>query len=109
MTSTIDDLRVWAEALVGGTLLSPATQAERLKTLPITADGPSRYGLGIFEILGFLGHNGGIYGYSTFMVHRPEDGATIVTATNLADNDGGGADQIFAGLAQLLYPALFGA
>ncbi len=109
MISTIDDLRVWSEALVGGTLLSPGTQAERLKTLPISADAPFRYGLGIFEVLGFFGHNGGIYGYSTFIGHRPDDGATIVTATNLADNDGGGADQIFASLAQLLYPSLFGA
>ena len=43
-----------------------------------------------------LGHNGGIYGFSAFMVHRPEDGATFVTATNLADNNAGGADAIRA-------------
>ncbi len=36
------------------------------------------------------------------MVHRPDDVATIVTATNLADNNGGGADALFADIAHLL-------
>jgi D-alanyl-D-alanine carboxypeptidase len=106
MFSTLDDLKIWAEAVATGRLLQPATQAARLETVPIAPGSPSTYGLGLFEVLGFIGHNGGILGYSTFMVHRPEDGATIVTATNLSDNEGGGADAIFAGILALLYPEL---
>ena len=30
MISTLEDLRVWAKVLATGSLLSPATQAERL-------------------------------------------------------------------------------
>ena len=40
-TSTLTDLKVWAEALAAGTLLDPATQADRLETLPLSDDsGP---------------------------------------------------------------------
>ncbi|MGI8477676.1 MAG: hypothetical protein ACR2OO_15080 [Thermomicrobiales bacterium] len=41
------------------------------------------------------------------MAHRPEDGATIVSATNPSDNAGGGADATFTDIARFLHPALF--
>lgn len=55
MTSTLEDLKTWAKA--------------------VATDASFRYGLGLFEVLGFVGHDGGILGHSTFMAHRPEDGA----------------------------------
>lgn len=106
MISTLADMKTWVDEVAAGSLLKPATQAARLAAAPIPGSS-YRYGLGVLEVLGFVGHNGGILGYSTFMVHRPDDGATIVTATNLADNNGGGADALFADIARLLYPALF--
>jgi len=104
--STLSDLKAWAKEVAVGTLLKPTTQAARLSAAPIPGSS-YRYGLGMLELLGFVGHNGGILGFSTFMVHRPDDGATIVTATNLADNNGGGADAIFADITHLLYPELY--
>ncbi|MCA9860495.1 MAG: beta-lactamase family protein, partial [Thermomicrobiales bacterium] len=104
MISNLDDLRVWVELLATGALLSPETQAARMDFTPMAEGSPVRYGLGIMELLGFYGHNGGIAGYSTIMLHDPGDGTTIVIATNLSDEHGGGADSIALGLIQLLMP-----
>ncbi len=104
MISNLNDLSVWSELLATGTLLSPETQAARLQVVPMAEGSPVRYGLGIMELFGFYGHNGGIAGYSTIMLHDPDDGSTIVIATNLADEHGGGADTIALGLIQLLLP-----
>ena len=107
MISTLDDMLVWARLLTSGTLISPELQAERLQLTTIsTSPFVLGYGLGIFTIAGYWGHNGGINGYSTYMVHNPETDTTIVTATNLSTNQGGGADQIFLALAALIDPAL---
>lgn len=106
--STLADLRTWAEALAGGTLLSPELQAERLDFQTFTAEPIyAGYGLGILSLNGLLGHNGGILGYSSWMLHEPESGATIVTVTNRASTLGGTADPIFFGIAQLLFPDRF--
>ena len=47
----------WVKALVNGELLSPAMQAERLNFLPTGREGV-RYGLGIMDWTGAVGHNG---------------------------------------------------
>lgn len=104
MLSNLADLRTWVELLANGTLLSPETQAARMQTIPIAEGSAARYGLGILEMLGFYGHNGGIAGYSTIMLHDPKDGSAIVIATNLSDEQGGGADAIALGLIELLQP-----
>lgn len=104
MISNLNDLSVWVELLATGALLSPETQAARLQFVPMAEGSPVLYGLGIMELFGFYGHNGGIAGYSTIMLHDPDDGTTIVIATNLSDEHGGGADTIALGLIQLLLP-----
>lgn len=106
MISTLDDLRVWVDALVAGSLLSPTLQAERLaieewRSEPVHVG----YGLGILEIGGLLGHNGGIMGYGSWMMHDPETGATLVVVTNQGNTTGGTASVIiFARIADLLFP-----
>lgn len=80
MISNLHDLRSWASTLAEGTLLSRATQAERLKMLPTGRKGLS-YGLGIFDINGWIGHNGSVPGYQTVMVHLPKAKATLVVHT----------------------------
>lgn len=105
MISTLEDLRTWSEALAAGKLLSPEIEAERVALTPLPAPAAHiGYGLGIMDIAGFEGHNGGILGYSTFMVTRPEDGATIVTAVNLSGIEGGLADAMFVDIVDLLFP-----
>ncbi|MFG2981527.1 serine hydrolase domain-containing protein [Streptomyces sp. NPDC048258] len=79
--SDLQDLRSWARTLATGTLLTPATQAERLKTTSIGIPGAG-YGLGIFDIQGWIGHNGSLPGYETLTVYLPEAQATMVVLLN---------------------------
>ncbi|GAA2769728.1 serine hydrolase domain-containing protein [Streptomyces showdoensis] len=88
MTSTLHDLRRWAEILATGRLLSPETQAQRLKTLPTGFPGTS-YGLGILDTNGWIGHNGSLPGYETVTVYLPERKATLVLIINTDSLVGG--------------------
>ncbi|MCX4630990.1 serine hydrolase domain-containing protein [Streptomyces sp. NBC_01443] len=81
MISDLHDLRRWARILATGTLLSPATQAERLKMLPTGLAG-NEYGLGIFDNHGWIGHNGSLPGYECVAVHLPSRRATLVVLIN---------------------------
>ena len=108
MISTLGDLRIWSEALASGTLLSAATQRERLTWSQIaTPSFNLGYGLGVMEVNGLIGHNGGIFGYSSWMLHAPAEGMTLVVVTNRAATEGGTADPIFYGIVQLLLPDRF--
>jgi D-alanyl-D-alanine carboxypeptidase len=108
MISTLADLRIWAKEMSEGTLLSPSSQAERLQwTSLATTPFDVSYGLGILKLNGLLGHNGGIAGYSSWVMHSPEDDASIVVVANLGSEVGGSADQIFYGLCHLLFPDRF--
>lgn len=81
MISDLHDLKHWAKDVATGTLLSPATQAKRLKTLPTGIPGAG-YGLGIFNIQGWTGHNGSLPGYESLTIHLPEQKATLVALLN---------------------------
>lgn len=99
MISRLKDLRKWAEALGQGTLLDGETQQERTESLmPIVFDpcddnDPERpkrscpeydkYGLGIGEISGWIGHTGEYIGYTTLVMYEPERGAVIVITMNI--------------------------
>jgi D-alanyl-D-alanine carboxypeptidase len=109
MISTLDDLATYAKALADGSILSAATQRERLQLVnthlsPILKTG---YGLGIFGINGFLGHDGAIYGFSTAMFHLPEKDATIVVVGNQSTNFTTPALEAFLRIGQLLFPSRF--
>nr|WSW49168.1 beta-lactamase family protein [Streptomyces sp. NBC_01001] len=81
MVSDLEDLRSWARTLATGTLLTPATQTERLKTTPMNLQGDG-YGLGIFNVQGWIGHNGSIPGYEVLPVYLPQAQATMVILLN---------------------------
>ena len=85
MIGTMDDMRIWAEALAKGTLLSPEMQAERLTLIPTTQLGPEydAYGLGIGELNGWLGHTGAYFGYQNLVMYNPLTDQTIIIYTNL--------------------------
>ncbi len=85
MIGTMDDMRIWAEALAKGTLLSPEMQAERLTLIPTTPLGPEydAYGLGIGELNGWLGHTGAYFGYQNLVMYNPLTDQTIIIYTNL--------------------------
>jgi len=59
-------------------VVSAATQKERLSWV-------GNYGLGVDKFSGFggfIGHNGAIPGYQSFMGYLPQKGATIVVLAN---------------------------
>ncbi|MFD7259903.1 serine hydrolase domain-containing protein [Streptomyces sp. NPDC059874] len=80
MISTLDDLRSWAKTMATGTLLTPATQAQRLKV--IDALPGAGYGLGIFDTHGWTGHNGSLPGYEAVSVYLPQAQATLAIVLN---------------------------
>jgi CubicO group peptidase (beta-lactamase class C family) len=41
------------------------------------------YGLGVSNFGGFLGHNGTLPGFQSWMGYLPQQGATIIALTNL--------------------------
>lgn len=81
MISDLQDLRRWARIVATGELLSPETQAQRLKMLPTGLPGTS-YGLGILKTGGWIGHNGSLPGYETVTVYLPSKKATLVIMIN---------------------------
>ena len=109
MISTLADLKVWARALATGTLLEPATQAARLRTrvLSQTPSGAIRYGLGITEINGFLGHNGSILGYGSAMFYLPSRRATIIVLNDNNSLTTAIPTNVFIGIASYLFPSRF--
>jgi D-alanyl-D-alanine carboxypeptidase len=104
MISTVADLKVWAEALATGALLSPELQAERL-VFRRAAGSPAGYGLGALEVVGLIGHNGGILGYGSWMLYDPETGSTFVIVTNRASTVSGTVDPILFGIIRVLFPS----
>ncbi|OQD57205.1 serine hydrolase [Streptomyces phaeoluteigriseus] len=87
MISTLEDMRVWARTVATGRLpdgerlISPATQKERLTTPPTPIPGAG-YGLGIFDVQGWIGHNGSLPGYESLTIHLPSAQATLVVLLN---------------------------
>lgn len=106
MISNIPDLKIYAEALANGNLLSKKTQEERLKFVNTGVKDFLKYGLGIFSMNGFIGHNGGITGYNTTMCYNPGLNCLIIVSVNEFGVNGGKSDNIFAKLAMTLYPEM---
>ncbi|MFI9208066.1 serine hydrolase domain-containing protein [Streptomyces sp. NPDC053253] len=81
MISNLQDMRSWAKTVATGTLLTPETQAARLQVDPAgnTGDG---YRLGIFNVQGWIGHNGSLPGYQSLTIYLPEADATLVVLMN---------------------------
>lgn len=110
MISTLSDLKIWVKALAVGTLLTPATQALRLKTkvLAQSSQVTIGYGLGIASFNGFLGHDGAIFGYGSTAIYLPARDATIVAIANACGLAGNPPPLLIAlSLAAYLFPEYF--
>ncbi len=88
--STVHDMQVWAKALATGTLVSAATQRERLTYVP------PGYGLAVVQIAGYIGHNGSLPGFQSQALYNPVTDSTIVVLTNLQNSPAyqGTADEL---------------
>ena len=108
MISTLHDMRTWAIALADGSLLTPETHQTRLETRALTT-APTHlgYGLGVLTFNGLIGHNGGIPGYNSWLLHDPATELTLVIVVNLASETGGAADLFLRDMLELLLPDRF--
>ncbi len=106
MISNLADLRTWLQALVQGTLISPALQQERLRWTSMNTS--VSYGLGIANLAGFIGHDGSILGYNNQMFSLPEKDASIIVIVNKCNDTDADypAQALFLKVAKALYPEL---
>jgi len=85
LVSTVDDLCVWAEHLVRGDVLSPASR-ELMRTPGKVSRGTSRYGLGLgWHKRGgrdVLGHTGSTMGFNGELRIDPDTGICVAVQTN---------------------------
>lgn len=65
--------------LADGTLLKPQTQAQRFASTPPGADD---YGVGVFRVAGWTGHDGSLPGYQTLAVRLPDSNTNMVIMLN---------------------------
>jgi D-alanyl-D-alanine carboxypeptidase len=82
MISNLHDLRIWARTVATGALLAPATQRQRERFIPIPGLAPARYGFALFNVNGWIGHNGETPGYESLTVYLPSKSATMVVLLN---------------------------
>ena len=80
IVSNYADLAVWARAVGRGDLLTPATQASRMRM----QDGfpGATYGFALLDSGGWVGHGGTIPGYTTIVAYLPDADATLVVLVN---------------------------
>ena len=82
MISNLSDMRAWAKDVATGRLLSRRTQVQRERFLKAPGFGSAGYGLGLFNVGGWVGHNGSLPGYQTLVVYLPSRRATMVILIN---------------------------
>jgi D-alanyl-D-alanine carboxypeptidase len=84
MVSTVPDLLKAARLFgTGEPLLSPAGQRLRTRWVGLPPNHPGqRYGLGLFDFNGWIGHNGGIPGYTAISWYLPRQRLALVVSVN---------------------------
>jgi D-alanyl-D-alanine carboxypeptidase len=91
MISTVEDLLVYGRALgTGEGLLPPKQQSERLDSFvsdvpPLNQpplEGELAYGIGLANDKGWLGHNGELPGFNTYLFYHPELDAVVAVEVN---------------------------
>jgi len=122
MISRLNDLKIWAQVLGKGLLLSPEMQKQRFASLqPIISspcqdndpDRPKRecpdydqYGYGFGKINGWIGHTGEYVGYTSLVMYEPVSKSTVVILTNRFAVGEHVPTVIFREFAQILNPLL---
>lgn len=105
IVSTLEDVRVWTEALGRGELVSPESQTARLAMNP-ASDGYDAYGFGIARIGDWIGHDGVFPGYQSVALYDPGRDQTIVILANSvsATSDYHFPDAVVTQVTPLLVP-----
>jgi D-alanyl-D-alanine carboxypeptidase len=82
MISDLGDLRIWAKDVATGKTLTPSVFAERERFIPAEGLEPAAYGFALFNIAGWIGHNGSLPGYQSLTVYEPKLKTTMVILLN---------------------------
>jgi D-alanyl-D-alanine carboxypeptidase len=84
IVSTVPDLLRAAPLFgTGRPLLNGATQRQRLRWVTFPPNSRiQRYGFGVFGFNGWIGHNGGIPGYTTITWYLPQERLSLVVSVN---------------------------
>jgi D-alanyl-D-alanine carboxypeptidase len=105
MYSTIADMGAWTAGGMGTSLLTTDTAAQRPESTPYPGGGSGGYGLGIDDFgLGWIGHSGQIFGWTSLAMYDTDTGDTLVVITNSTgsfDATGGPVAEIFPELKQV--------
>ncbi|MGV4988347.1 serine hydrolase domain-containing protein [Streptomyces sp. NRAIS4] len=86
--SDLEDLHTWARTVATGQIpdgkrmVTTATQRQRLITPQTGSFKGAGYGLGIFDVRGWIGHNGSLPGYESLTVYLPSTRTTLVALLN---------------------------
>ena len=78
--SDINDIKIYLRALGDGKFYSQKMREARMQWA--ITHGNLKYGLGMFSVGGFLGHNGGIPGFTNFSAYSPEKDCSIIVMYN---------------------------
>lgn len=78
--SDINDIKIYLRALGNGKFYSQKMREARMQWA--ITHGDLKYGLGMFSVGGFLGHNGGIPGFTNFSGYSPERNCSIIVVYN---------------------------
>jgi D-alanyl-D-alanine carboxypeptidase len=99
MVSNLADLETWVKALLDGKLVSQEALKEQM-TFVDTGMPFVKYGLGVFEVNGYVGNGGAIPGFNSAMFRHPDRKDTVVSMFNKDPVDSGKAvamtDALFA-------------
>jgi len=100
IVTSLDELRIWGDALGSGSLIGSGLQSERQDTSREPADGPAYdlYGLGIGQLDGWWGHTGDGIGYQAAVFRQPGSGVVIAVLVN-SSQDANAAEALFKSLA----------
>jgi D-alanyl-D-alanine carboxypeptidase len=86
LVGSVEDMARWARALHHGKVVRPASYAQMTAAtkLPDGKTVPYGFGLGLDEVRGHkaIGHNGGIFGFSTDSLYIPEEDLFIAVFAN---------------------------
>lgn len=106
--STADDLARCVEALVDGGLLGPRLQQVRLASIRPAGNDPASasYGYGIAKFGSFIGHDGQLPGFNSFMARDPDERNTVIVLTSLFAGANGRqpANEMARAIIAALYP-----
>ena len=104
IVSNLYDMKNYVEHLVDGGLISDSLQQKRM-TFTRYIMPYMQYGIGCYNKGGFIGHNGGLPGFTSIMLRDPVRNCTIVIFFNCQLLEPT-PDALFMKLTKAIYPTL---